>query len=290
MGRRREGLDRIGRIGQHVRDVNHGSAPDGARRYRLRSDLHRIQRSHDAHGFGGDPVDRGQRDHLAVEPRNDGDARVAQLARALREQIEHRLHIGRRAADHAQDLAHRGLLRERLLRLIARLPQFDLSQLAPRDVAQRADELRHPAVRGADPDAAIEHPLVSACRVDDPVLVLEMRRAPLEVVDDGASIARVVVGVNACIPRGGRQVVAGEREERLRLLREEQLPRFDVPFVDALERSRRGKCVARLDRAHMLLGVAEALAERRRFAVARRLAVISRDRQLPLPLSQADRA
>jgi hypothetical protein len=51
------------------------------------------------------------------------------------------------------------LLFERLLRLVAGAPHLDFGQLAPRDVAQCAD---------------------------DPVLVLETRRAPLEMIGDGA--------------------------------------------------------------------------------------------------------
>jgi hypothetical protein len=51
---------------------------------------------------------------LAVEPIDGAEERAAQPHGALDDGVEDRLHVGRRAADDAQDLARRGLLLERL--------------------------------------------------------------------------------------------------------------------------------------------------------------------------------
>ena len=47
---------------------------------------------------------------LAIEPMQDAEACVAQLLGASDDRIEHRLDVGRRAADDPQDVGCRGLL------------------------------------------------------------------------------------------------------------------------------------------------------------------------------------
>src|SRR5262249_58996930 len=51
-------------------------------------------------------------DELAIEPYDCRKAAAAQFLAGGCNRVEHRLHIGWRLADHAQDLARRGLLLE----------------------------------------------------------------------------------------------------------------------------------------------------------------------------------
>ena len=62
------------------------------------------------HSSAGGPTRRRQPDQLAVESEHVRRAGAAQLQRGGRDCVEDRLHIRRRLADHAQDLARRGLL------------------------------------------------------------------------------------------------------------------------------------------------------------------------------------
>ena len=59
-------------------------------------------------------VDRPLVEHLAVEAQQRARERLAQADRALHDGVEDRLHVGGRARDHAEDLAGRGLLLQRL--------------------------------------------------------------------------------------------------------------------------------------------------------------------------------
>jgi len=68
-------------------------------------------------------VPKNARQHAADEPRG-----------AARDLVEHRLQIGRRAADHSQDFARRGLLLERLDEIgIARLELVEKPHVLDRD-------------------------------------------------------------------------------------------------------------------------------------------------------------
>ena len=51
---------------------------------------------------------------LAIEPEDGAQHPVAESHGAPHDRIEDRLHVGRRLADHAQDLAGRSLLLQRL--------------------------------------------------------------------------------------------------------------------------------------------------------------------------------
>jgi hypothetical protein len=53
-------------------------------------------------------------EELAVEPVDKAKLSLAEPRRALGDHVEHRLHIGRRARDDAQDLAGGRLLPQRL--------------------------------------------------------------------------------------------------------------------------------------------------------------------------------
>ncbi len=59
---------------------------------------------------GGSPVLREEPEHLAVEPRDEGPLGPGQPGRVLDQGLEHRLQIERRAADHLEHFAGRGLL------------------------------------------------------------------------------------------------------------------------------------------------------------------------------------
>ena len=213
---------------------------------------------------------------LAVEPEHVRKQAAAQRDRVARDGVEYRLHIRRRTADHPQDLARRGLLLERFLRLVAGAAELDFGALALRDVGERPDDLRDHTVGVAHPDTPIENPEVSAAGVDEPVFVLEVRRAPLEVLGDRGAVARIVVAVDAGIPGGGRELVTGERKERFRMVGEKKPPRDDVPFVDALERCRGRQRVALLDLAQALLGLPKTLAQFGQLAGLRPPAIVPR--------------
>src|SRR6185295_2648124 len=70
----------------------------------------RVQSSHLLEGFWGEVVAGHMMDQLAVEPNEPAEESVAQLHGALDDRVEHRLHVGRRAADDPQDVAGRRLL------------------------------------------------------------------------------------------------------------------------------------------------------------------------------------
>ena len=73
--------------------------------------------------------------HVAVDQEHARVRRLAQVRGALGDGVEHRLHVGRRARDDAQDLADRRLLLERVLQLAGALvdlalePRVRLAQL-----------------------------------------------------------------------------------------------------------------------------------------------------------------
>ena len=84
--------------------------------------------------FGSTFADRADADQLAVERRDDGGRCRAELQRGRRDRVEHGLHIGRRLADHAQDLARRRLLLERLGEIaIARFELVEQTHVLDRD-------------------------------------------------------------------------------------------------------------------------------------------------------------
>ena len=77
--------------------------PDAVPRTSGRENSPRVPRRHR-------PVVGGQHEPVAVGTVDGGVDRFAQPGRARRDRLEHRLKIGRRSADHPQDLAGRGLL------------------------------------------------------------------------------------------------------------------------------------------------------------------------------------
>src|SRR5262245_25976230 len=88
-----------------------------------------------------------QAEHIAVDSKDERIIRAAHSCRILRDGVQYRLDVGRRAADDAQNLARGRLLLERLLRLVEQPDILDRDDglggkgLQERDVAvgERAD-------------------------------------------------------------------------------------------------------------------------------------------------------
>mgnify|MGYP003694026013 CR=1 FL=1 len=72
--------------------------------------------------FGSQVLESGQVDELAVEPEDGAEPAVTQAQRIGRDGIEHRLGIGPRAADDAQDLARGRLLLQCFRQALLELP------------------------------------------------------------------------------------------------------------------------------------------------------------------------
>ncbi len=89
----------------------------------------------------------GQRDLRAVEAEHDAEHPVAEPRGARRDDVEHRLHVGRRARHHAQDLGGRRLLLEGLGELVVLVQQLlgahaDLLLEAARQLLDGLEALR----------------------------------------------------------------------------------------------------------------------------------------------------
>jgi hypothetical protein len=67
---------------------------------------------------------RHEVEELAVEPVDKAELALAEPRRALGNHVEHRLDVGRRAADDVEHLAGRGLVFKSLGQLLTRLLQF----------------------------------------------------------------------------------------------------------------------------------------------------------------------
>ena len=94
--------------------MDDGGGPDGAGRHGLRRPVATGTRAAPLQSLGGDAVQRGQVDQLAIDSRDAAEVGAAQSRRALADDVEDRLDVGRGARDHPQDLAGRRLLLEGL--------------------------------------------------------------------------------------------------------------------------------------------------------------------------------
>ena len=74
--------------------------------------------------FGIQLLERPDVNLLAVEPEKRAEIGLAKAQRVGRDRVEYRLHIRRRPADHAQDLAGRGLLLQRLREVAVARPEL----------------------------------------------------------------------------------------------------------------------------------------------------------------------
>ena len=90
-------------------------------------------------GSGVGPFEARSRRCRPVDQVHRRDRRVAQARGALGDRVEHRLHVGRRARDHAQDLADRRLLVERVLRLVEEAHVVDRDRRLAREGLQQRD-------------------------------------------------------------------------------------------------------------------------------------------------------
>lgn len=84
------------------------------------SGTHREHRNKRRGLVPADVVERRGVEHIAVEPPYATDDGIAQPCRGPGNRIENRLDIGRRSADHPQDLAHRRLLFQRFSQALPR--------------------------------------------------------------------------------------------------------------------------------------------------------------------------
>ena len=102
------------RVGLDVRDLGDGPVQDGAADRGLATRRQRKASFVRDGALGAQPVVGDEADELAVEPENRAELAVAQRHRAPRDHVEHRLRVGRRAADDPEHLGGCGLLLERL--------------------------------------------------------------------------------------------------------------------------------------------------------------------------------
>ena len=108
---------KIGNVNDHAiqeRLAGRGIA-FGATWVRQREPIHRVGR----HG-----VMAGDLQHLSVEAEDDGGDATAERHRVPRDRVEHGLNVGGRARDHAEDLAGRGLSRQRTGKVTVALLQL----------------------------------------------------------------------------------------------------------------------------------------------------------------------
>jgi hypothetical protein len=102
------------RIELDVRDVDNGTLQDRPGRSVGAARPRRVQTTHLLEAFGREVVLSDLMDQLAVEPEERAEEPVTQSHDALDDRVEDGLDVGRGARDHAQDLARRRLLLERL--------------------------------------------------------------------------------------------------------------------------------------------------------------------------------
>ena len=108
--------------GEQVRHLDRPLFEHRATGQRLAVDRQRIDVAHEV---GRRALRRQQAQRVAVGQVHRRHRRVAQPGRALGDRLEHRLHVGRRARDHAQDFADRRLLFERFLGLVEEADVLD---------------------------------------------------------------------------------------------------------------------------------------------------------------------
>ena len=109
-GARTLGTDWIGDAVLRVGQGDHPALEQRARRHGAPAGRGRIGAADERRRLWGRAAVGGHRDHLAVETEHDAVETVAQPRRALRDHVEHGLHIGGRAADDVEHLARRGLI------------------------------------------------------------------------------------------------------------------------------------------------------------------------------------
>ena len=199
---RPEGL-RIGIVSLDVADPDRGGAqdrlaqmpPPGDRRRELLAQL-RIR------GFARGRI-RRELELVAGAARNQRSAPCQKLARAGRNRVEHRLHVGRRARDDPQDLGSRCLALERFLRFVKQAHVLDRDHRLVGEGLKQRDLLfgERPVFLAPDHDDADrrvlaqerhrEHRAIPArCRRQDRCLgIASLTHLLLDILDvDGAAL------------------------------------------------------------------------------------------------------
>src|SRR5262249_16084817 len=106
------------RVRVEIWDVFDGATVDRPGRPTAPARRHGTAALHCLDALGPEPIVGYEVEKLPVEPKEVAELSLAESPRALRDRVEHRLDVRRRAGDHPQDLAGRGLLLERLLGLV----------------------------------------------------------------------------------------------------------------------------------------------------------------------------
>jgi hypothetical protein len=106
---------KAGSFGKHVRNVHRPPLEERPTGNRLAVDRERL---HMLHGLRKRALHGEMTQHAALGQVHRCRGSVAQPRRTLADRIEHRLHVGGRPRDHAQDFRDCGLLREAFLRLV----------------------------------------------------------------------------------------------------------------------------------------------------------------------------
>ena len=164
------------RIGEHVIDVSDGLRQDRPPGHSRHVRTQRILGLHGLQPLRGELVPGNVVQELAVVAEHGAVRAPAQCDGTAHDRVEHRLHIGRRAADDAQDLGRRGLPLEGLGELaVAGLQLVEEPRVLDRDDRlvgeglEQADLLRRELAdsAAADPDRADASSLPQHRREDD---------------------------------------------------------------------------------------------------------------------------
>jgi hypothetical protein len=118
---------------EHVWNYRDTASKDGPAACQIAASRPRVKPARGVRPFRFHAREGDEVEQFAIERRDSGRAGKAQLHRRRRDGIEHRLNVGGRPADHAQDFARRSLLFQCLcqflldrpavgLRLCSRLP------------------------------------------------------------------------------------------------------------------------------------------------------------------------
>src|SRR4029453_10786118 len=135
-------LGKFRRLGPAIVDMNSPSFQDSSTRAQAAGDWNRVDHR-------DRPVMRRKPKLIAVTQTHHGVKGLAEPCRVRRDSIEDRLEVGRRVADHAQDLAGRGLL-------LLRLNQLAVARLElPQRLRLALERLRQALLQVADPGGIV---------------------------------------------------------------------------------------------------------------------------------------
>src|SRR5215471_2029144 len=113
----RQVLKLVLRVIADVGDVDDTSSQNGAMGAASPALARRVCIAVGGGAFCRDLLKSNEVDEFAVEPEYGAQPGIAEAQRTCRDAVEYRLYVCRRAADHSQDIAGRGLLLQRLAHL-----------------------------------------------------------------------------------------------------------------------------------------------------------------------------